>query len=258
VARELTSLVDVDFLPTAYRERDMQRRAYAWRVTAAVGIVAFLGATTLWQRSHHAHVLGRLSDIEGQFADAAVKNTRLKAATAGLNSERKTAEFLTFLRHPWPRTRVVSGILSPLPENIVLNELHLGHETIARGDKPAVALPETKAAAAPTDKASRQAADLERLLREHADRQDYVELQGESLDAAMLHEYLARLGTDPLFDRVDLRSLEHAPADAAGTPGPVRFSVRIVLQPAHGQALDAPVSPPTAQPVAPLAQRGGS
>ncbi|MGD9722399.1 MAG: hypothetical protein AB7O59_12920 [Pirellulales bacterium] len=257
MARELNSLVEIDFLPVAYRERGMQRRAYAWRVAAAVAIVAFLGATTLWQRTHHAHVLERLADIESQFADAAAKNAHLKAATIGLESERKTAELLTFLRHPWPRTRVLSGILGPLPADIALNELHLGHETIARTDKPAVALPETKTA--PTDKASQQAADLERLLREHGEREDYADLQGEAGDAATLHEYLARLGTDPLFDRVDLRSLEHAPPNAAGEPGPVRFSVRIVLRAAHGQAIDSPTTPPAAtQSAAPLAQRGGT
>jgi hypothetical protein len=259
VAQELTRLVDIDFLPAAYRQRSMQRRAYAWRVAAAVVIACFFAATSLWQRNHHESVRARLDAVEDQYTGAAAKNALLAEVTARFHAQRATAELVTFLRHPWPRTQILAAVLEPLPESIVLSDWHVGHETVQRTDSPSIALPEAKNV--PPDKPSRQAADLKRLLFESGGQEHFVFLSGRAGDAATLHEYLARLDTNPLFARIDLRSLEHLKPDGSDVvaPGQVQFSVRAILAPGHGQILPPrPPTPATAPaPIAPpLAHKG--
>jgi Tfp pilus assembly protein PilN len=250
VALELRTLIEIDFLPASYRQRGVQRRAYAWRVVAALAIVGFLGATTLWLRDHHTAVLARLSEIDAQFAEAAKKNARLATVTAQLQAETKTAELLTFLRHRWPRTQILSAILEPLPAGIVLTELRTGHDPVVAAATSAISLPQTESE--PTDRPSRRSTDLRRLLKESAQQQAFVFLTGQASDAATLHEYLARLGNISLFSSVDLKSLEHEPVrgglDAA--TGAIRFTARLIVRVGHGQTIQAPTA------TEPLARRG--
>jgi len=250
VEAELKTLVEIDFLPVTYRDRGMQRRAYVWRVVAALAIIAFLGATTLWLHNHHAGVLARLSAVDAQFAEAAKKNARLATVTAQLQAETKTAELLTFLRHRWPRTQILNAILETLPAGIVLTELRIDHEPVKSARTPTISLPEAEAE--PTDRPSRHAADLRRLLTECSQQRHFVFLTGQASDAATLHEYLAQLGNVPLFSRVDLKSLEREPTreglDAA--TGPIRFTARSIVRAGHGQSVQA------AAATDPLARRG--
>jgi hypothetical protein len=254
VAQELTMLVEIDFLPAAYRERSIQRRAYAWRVAAAVLIVGFFVAASLWQRSHHARILAKLAAVESQFADAAASNARLAQITTRLDERRKTADLLTFLRHRWPSTRIMAAVLEPLPATVVLVEWHVGSEARPADETPSIALPEAKTI--PPDMAARRANDLQRLLHESSRQQQFVHLAGRASDAATLHEYLARLGASPLFEQVDLQSLEHVTSDPdAPAAESVRFTVRAILRPGHGATLPSKPAAPAPSP-APLAQRG--
>jgi Tfp pilus assembly protein PilN len=257
VAQSLTTLVEIDFLPLSYRQRSVNRRAHIWRVASGMAIAGCFAATALWQRGHFAQVSFELAEIEGQYLDAAAKNAKLAEITAKLRDERTTAELLTYLRHRWPQTQIMAAILDPLPDSIVLTEWHTGQETIPTTTAPTVALAEAKEA--PSNKPARRASDLKRLLREGAMQQHVVALSGRAADSAALHEYLARLGTNSLFSRVDLQSLEHAPSDkdsGAGL-GTIHFAARAILRPGHGQSSPPASTPPT--PVAtqaPLARRG--
>ena len=250
MATELKTLVELDFLPASYCRRRMLRRAYAWRFVAALGMCGFLGATSLWLNKHHEGVLAKLAAVESQFADAAEKEARLAEVTGELQAELKTAELLTYLRHRWPRSRIVDAILEPLPDNVILTELKIGHEPIQAAETSTITLLETESE--PVDRPSRRSADLKRLLQESSRQQHFVMLTGQSTDAATLHEYLARLGTNPLFSSVDLGLLENAPnaSGASGAMTPTRFTARAKVCPGHGQIISAP------QSTEPLAQRG--
>lgn len=259
MARELSTLLEIDFLPSAYRERSMHRRAYVWRVAAAVAIAAFFAAASLWQHNHHARVEARLAAVAGKFSDAAHKTAELAQVSAGLAAKEKTANLLTYLRHRWPRTRVLAAVVEPLPETVLLTECHIGYETRQTSRASAVVLPEGDTV--PAEKAERRANDLKRLLLEASRQVHFVAMAGEAEDPAALHEYVARLQINPLFARVELQSLERL-TSSADTGGSVRFAVRAVLREGHGRA--APKKPPTtptptpASPgEAPLAQRGG-
>ena len=255
MARELTALIDIDFLPATYRERGMQRRAYAWRVAVALTIGGFFAATSLWQHNHHARVRARLDAVEAQYAEAARRTADLAVVSAELTAEEKTAELLTFLRHRWPRSRVLAAILAPLPESIRLSDCHVGCETRQAARGATIALPEGDEA--PAAKPEQRANDLKRLLEETTRQEHFVSLSGKADDAATLHEYLARLQVDPLFARVELQSLEHQTADAPADRS-VRFAVRAVLCEGTGQTIpDTSDQPSDATDAPPLARRGG-
>jgi hypothetical protein len=88
-----------------------------------------------------------------------------------------------------------------------------------------------------------------------------VLLTGYATDATTLHEYLAHLDSDPLVERVDLRSIEHANGDAAtgSAAGHVHFTARAMLAQGIGQTIEpGPAAPagPAAGPTTAAATHG--
>jgi hypothetical protein len=259
VAHGQPSLLDIDFLPASYRQKCMQRRAYIWRVVAAAMILTFFTLAGLFQWNQQAQVRRELELVETQHADAMEMNAKFAEAAQELQTQQRSAELLTFLRHRWPRSQIIAAILDPMPESVRLSEWHIGHETIAAtltAQPPAT----PEAGAAPADKAARRAADLKRLLHESKTRQQFVLLSGEAGDAATLHEYLAKLGANPLFDHVDLRSLEHVLSpdkEMHDTIGRVQFTARAVVRSGHGPAPETKSNTPGETTTSPLAHQGG-
>jgi hypothetical protein len=183
-------------------------------------------------------------------------NTKSAEVKTQLLAERSSAELLTFLRHPWPRTQIIAAIMEPLTDSITLTDWQILHETVHR-DAVANAPPVDPKKLA-TDKPARRARDLARSLREIAEQQQFVFLAGHATEAAALHEYLARLGTNPLFLKIDLRSMENVIHDksAGPMPGTFHFTARAILRPGHGQGiLVKPTTPSVTLPSGPLAQQ---
>jgi hypothetical protein len=227
----------LDFLPVQYRQRGVKRRTYTWRVTVAGIFAAVFVLVAILQQHHHQQVRNELADTETRYGEAVAHNAKFAKVQAQLQQHRHSAELLTYLRHPWPRTPVIAAVVAPITEGITLTDLQISHETISRlAPSMPTAIAETKTAAV-VDRPTRTANDLKRLVAEHSSRQDFVLLTGYAVDAGVLHEYLARLGTDSLFSKIDLRSIEHAPAETA-TASPraaVHFSARAILRNGYGQ-----------------------
>ena len=255
MSQGLDNLLEIDFLPVGYRQREMNRRASIWRAVAGVSIISFFIVIGQLQRSHHAQVRAELAAIDSQFLDAATKNGKFAEITTNLRTEQRAAELLTFLRHRWPHTQIMAAIVEPLPDSVVLTEWHTGQETIPNAAPPAVALPEANAV--PSDKPGKRAGDLKRLLAESNSHRHFVFLAGTAAEAAALHAYLAKLGTNPLFSHVDLVALEHVTANQAGgqVTETMHFTARAMLQMGHGQTV--PVPPTDKTNATPLARQGG-
>ncbi len=257
MATELTALIDVDFLPLAYRQRSVNRRAYAWRVMAAAAIVAVFASTALWQHNHHKRVRAALAQVDAQYTQAALRSAQLTDVGTRLQVQHKVAQLLTLMRHRWPRSQVLAAVVNQLPDSVTLIECHLGHEVLPSTAPSAIALPQPNAP--PPDEPTRRSHDVERLLREHNERRYFLSLTGHASDAATLHSYLARLGTCPLFAQVDLQSLENVPVDqsSAGRSPAVHFSVRAILRAPHDEVLNPAGSASPEQSIpSPLARRG--
>ena len=247
--QNLSDLNEIDFLPPEYRKRRGQRRTYVWRLLVILAFTAFFGTTALFQHKHHAFVRSKLVEVDAQYAQAVAHNTQSAEIKARLQAERSSAELLTFLRHPWPRTQIIAAILEPISDSITLTDWQIVSETIQRGGVANAAPLDDKKVA--RDKPARRASDLARLMRENAQHQQFVVLAGHAAEAAALHEYLARLGANPLFSKIDLRSIENVvstkPSNEA--PGRFHFTARAVLRPGHGQVMpDKSSTPPGALP----------
>jgi hypothetical protein len=259
VLQVLSNLNEVDLLPGDYRKRGVQRRAYLWRLMMAVMFTGFFSITAILQSNHHVQVRLKLAEVEAQYSQAAAHNTKSAEVKAQLLAERSSAELLTFLRHPWPRTQIIAAIMEPLTDSITLTDWQIMHETVHRdvvGNAPPL---DPKKLA--TDKPARRARDLARSLREIAEQQQFVFLAGHATEAAALHEYLARLGANPLFLKIDLRSMENVNREksAGAVPGTFHFTARAILRPGHGQGIPAkPGAPSVTFPSGPLAQHRSS
>ncbi len=247
----------IDFLPAKYRQRGVNRRTYAWRFAVAVVFAGLFVVTAVLQQRHHQQVRTELAEIQANYDQSVAYNATFAKVQRDIQAHRHSAELLTFLRHPWPRTGVIAAVLAPLGDGIKLTDIQISHETSNRGIAPSATLPE--ATIAPTDKSSRRASDLKRLLSEHAGRQGFVMLTGDAVDATVLHEYLAHVGANPLISKIDLRSIEHArsgnPEQATPT-ATIHFVVRAILRGPHG-LLTPPKPAALGQPPVTTAQRGG-
>ena len=255
--QDLTTLDALDFLPPEYRQKGSQRRALAWRVVVAAAFGVFFCSTAIFLHNHQTQMNSRLAEIEAQYALAVTHNAQGAEITAKLRAERASAELLTYLRHRWPCTQVTAAVMESLPDSITLTEWQISHEIVHHPGIGNTVPPDPKTA--PWDKPSRQTRDLERLLHETTGQQHFILITGYATEASALHEYLAHLGTHPLFAKIELRSIENHPADLQATRqrGAHHFSAKAILRARHGQAIpNGPAAPGAAPTSGPLAQRG--
>jgi hypothetical protein len=256
VLQVLSNLNEIDLLPADYRKRGVQRRTYLWRLMVVVVFAGFFSSTALLQRNHHAHVRSKLAEIEAQYAQAVAHNAKSAEVKVQLQAGRGSAELLTFLRCPWPRTQIIAAILEPLNDSITLTDWQILHEPVHRDAAPNAPPPDAKKLA--NDKPARRVRDLTRMLRENAEQQQFVFLVGHANEAAALHEYLARLGANSLFSKIDLRSIENVihEKNSAQRTGTFHFTARAILRPGHGQVIQSkPTTPSVTFPSGPLAQQ---
>jgi len=246
VLQNLANLDQLDFLPEQYRQRGQRRRAYIWRGTVGGLFGLFFATTAFLQHNHHASVSAKLAEVEAQYTEAIAHNARFAEVQNQLRVHRTTAQLLTFLRHPWPRTQILAAVVEPLPESITLTEWHIRRDVKQQLAPPAHVPPHAQPAdgkPAPADHATRRANDFKQLLIEHGDARHVVHLTGYATEVTELHEYLARLNANRLFVKVDLNSIEHRPSDSSGDAwaGMHLFTVQATLRGGHGQC--APIKP---------------
>ena len=236
---------DVDFLPSEFRQNDDRHRWYVRRVLAATGVVAMIAALA-WSQDRRSGRLAAELAVRGPARAAA---TQTKNALGELQSQlqlaQASANLVTYLRHPWPRTRILAAILGPLPDEITFEELHI-NRVVSAGRKPA----ERRSRAGeegdqePTNRPP-AVRDLERLREESDAGQTIVTITGVTTESAVLHQYLGALGRDALFSKSQLQSIEADTDD----PARIRFSASLVVRPGYGQpdGPSGPNPPPPAQ-----------
>jgi hypothetical protein len=223
---------ELDFLPVAYRAKHDQRKMQPRRVLAiaAVGLLIVVGV--YGQYANRRRVAAELDVARREHASAMDRARQLGQVQSLLHAARAEAEWLTYLRHPWPRTQLLAAILAPLPDSVNLVELRILREKPSPANGHALpgpkAKPETPAAAKPL--AAEQ--DLARLRDEIDTLQTVVLLSGVTDENAALHRYLGQLGGTPLFSHVELTLIESAPSASASAS---QFSLRLTVRPGYGQ-----------------------
>jgi hypothetical protein len=224
---------NIDFLPQKYREQTAQRKAQRWRLLVVVGFGLVLAIGAYGQQRLRQKAGEQLALVRAHYDASTAQAAQLAGIETDLRRERTTADLATYLRHPWPRTRIIDAVLSPLPESITLRKLQIQRETAPpsalRDPKPIHPAGE----AAPKDLRSPSQKDLDRLRELYDTAPTVVTLEGMTNDQARLHSYLGKLAEGNFFSKTALVSLESASEAGSGMS---KFRARLNVRAGWGQS----------------------
>jgi hypothetical protein len=227
-------MVDIDFLPAQYRRRHAQRKAQPWRVVVVSVFVLLVAAASLGQHYCWRRAEEDLAAVLPQYELTASQAAQLAESQAQLAKVRTSAELFTYLRHPWPRTQLLLGLLAPLPNEIVFDALQITREKL-QGETPGPQRPgpaKNEESLEDRNRLSPAELDLKRLREEFDPGQMVIQLSGTTADPAALHAYLGELGSNGLFTKVDLDVVERSDGKEDGR---MRFRALLVVRPGYGQ-----------------------
>jgi hypothetical protein len=225
---DFRSLSAIDFLPQRYRDARVRRAASLWRLALVFVLAGMLLSAGFFQQRHLGNAQRDLAKVEFLHASAAKVASELAVEQHKFPAADQEAELLTYLRHPWPRTQVLAGILREVPTTMRLTNLTLTFD-----------LPERRTAESdhtikedPVEKTPSAARNLKRLREELDGGHWVVSLRGTTSDLSDFHAYVAQLECNSIFAKVELVSIESPQSTEASL---TRFAVRIVLKPGFGQ-----------------------
>lgn len=228
----------IDFLPAEYRQSHARRRAQPWQVIVVALFATLIGGSATGQWYAGRRAAAELAAIEPLYARALAQNVELQKVQGDLDLARASADLYAYLRHPWPRTRMVDALLAPLPDGIVFEELEISQErlpnaamTVAPADPLAF---ERELAVLPPARR-----DLRKLRAEFDTRQTVVSLSGLTDEISTLHRYLGKLAGAGLFSHVGLPQIESSNDRDSDR---LRFSVRMIVRPGYGQGSSPPLA----------------
>jgi hypothetical protein len=234
----------IDFLPDRFRQATTRRRSSAWRSVVAVLFVAIFVATAMGLQMKEQDVRREYESVVAQYNSAKAQEAVLLEREATVARLRADAELLTFLRYPWPRSRLIEALLTGLPDTVIVERFRLGTE-------PRPAEKTSEATGEATKPEANAAGDLAQL-RQTTEANDVVlHVEGTTADLPVLHAYLRNLTADGMFADAAIESIEAArenDASAASGPKRSRFTARVVVLPgwglSRGPAADSIALPP--------------
>ncbi|MCG8587430.1 MAG: hypothetical protein MI757_22210 [Pirellulales bacterium] len=246
---------DVDFLPSKYRDLSARRNIKLSRFVVVGAIaLAIVGAATM--QSHvKRRLVAEIDSLTSLHMTAETYTNDLASTNSRLDTERGTAELITYMRHPWPRTRLIATVVEPMPDSLSLDQISISDQKIEA--KKAATLTSSNrrktrdrrqeaAALAALSPAER---DLKHLREKFDTSETVIMVVGRTKDRAALYYYLARLAESDLIVKAELKSLESAPdprtggrrgvrvgGDVAATSkSTAKFVARLVVARGHGQ-----------------------
>lgn len=220
---------DIDFLPARYHERRSARKSHVWRVVVVAAFGAAVGATAVGQYLLRQSVASQVEAVERQHLLAQAKTRQFTQLERQLKEVRASAQLLAYLRHPWPKTRILAMLASPLPTEVMLSEVTVAREKVVGAEGGSVVggrrsrrdQDEADARLLPAER------DLKHLRQENDPMRTVVHVTGRTRDIAALHRYLAELARAPLAEQAELVSLESL--SETDDPTASLFHVRLVV-----------------------------
>jgi len=233
---------DIDFLPNTYRQKHLRKQWEPWRVAVVAAFVALMGTIVLFDYQRYHAAQRQLDAILPQHEAALAQTKQLALLQAECRSLRAEANLYTYLRHPWPRTRILAALVEDLPDPIVLEELRITKQIpMEQTRTPQYSKEEREEEAKRRDKLPPAARDYEKLRDKNDKARTVVTLAGVTEDSAALYHYLSKLDQADLFEKVDLDSLERETEDRSRA---MRFRVTVMVRPGYGQQ-GGPTKPDT-------------
>lgn len=225
-------MYQIDFLPEEYRSRRAARRWQFRRLLVLATVAALLMGGSFLLHLRQVQLEEQLEQLQPREISLAAQNKQLNTLRMHLRTARSMADLVGYLRHPWPRTQILTRVLAPLPESLFLDRIAIDRQPPepqlhqhpgSRKDQES-----EKVRLATMPPASR---DLERLRQECDQMQTIVHLKGFATEPTSLHQYLATLEKEDLFSKVELINLEKSDSGSL-----LRFQVRLIVRPGYGQA----------------------
>jgi hypothetical protein len=223
---------NIDFLPAEYRQEHGRRNVRFWRVLVVVACMGMFIAATLIQGLRLFRARADLKELRTQYATAEAQNSQLARLQEQSKKVNSDARLITYLRHPWPKTRILAALLTPLPDSITLSQLEIKVETASQFRQRRFSKRNTEEGEAPKLPAER---DLETLREEYDAAKVLAVLSGQTVDPPLLHRYLDELQHSSLFEKVELDELESVGEDTDVLEGAMAFTVVVQLRPGYGQ-----------------------
>jgi hypothetical protein len=229
---------EIDFLPVEYRQKHAQRQSQPWQAVASVAIISLVAIAALTQNHRRRALEDELTIITPAYEAAMKQQARLADVQARLKAAGAAADLYTYLHHPWPRTQLLTALVTPLPEGITLQQV----QVLREAGRAAVVATAPATAAPPIDKKAEEESSklqppAERDLAKLGGRLDsmhtVVILTGTATDSAILHSYIGALDATDIFDKAELdcfNSIDNSKGNAA-----LQFRAVLSVQPGYGQ-----------------------
>jgi hypothetical protein len=242
-------MIDIDFLPVQYHQRNAYRQAKPWQIIVVTSFLGLVALLTISQNVHRRFVERQLADLTAAYEMALGQERQLAEVRTQLKRTECEAELITYLRHPWPKSQLLSALLSRLPEEITLQQLQITREAenlaAASDRRPVMVVGNSAEQQKNISPAER---DLQTLQSQSEGKQIVIILMGATTDSAALHHYLDEMQSNSLFAKAELGSVtslgEHSGAA-------IQFRAKLVVKPGYGQAgspIDEQKAPPPQSP----------
>jgi Tfp pilus assembly protein PilN len=228
----IAQIAVIDFLPARYGEQNSKRRAHLYRGVVVLVFATVLGTSCYFQYQMYDAARRDLAAAEPAYADAQQATLELAAAQKLLLSAEQQAEFLTYLRHPWSRSQLLSALVEPLPETLTLRTLSLSYQADQKKQNSTASPGPSESQPAAASQPPALVRGLKKLRDDCDSSQLVIVLTGVTSETAALHQYLAALAASESFSSVDLGSIESGSGKSSATS---QFTVRIVVRPGYGQ-----------------------
>jgi hypothetical protein len=241
-------MIDIDFLPVQYHQKNAYRQAKPWQIIVVTSFLGLVVLLTISQNIHRQFVESQLADLMPAYQMALAQERQLAEVRAQLKEMESKAELITYLRHPWPRSLLLSAILSKLPEEITLQQMQIIREAenSATASHPALVVgnpPDQQNTISPA------ARDMQTLQNQSEGKQIVIILSGATENSAALHHYLDEMQSNSLFAKAELGSVTSI-GESSGAA--IQFHAKLVVKPGYGQAggpMDEQKTPPAHSPL---------
>jgi len=235
-------LMQLDFLPAQYHRKHATRQSRPWRWVAVVAFALLLGMAGFAQYRQGRALRSELELLQPQYDLAVTQQEKLTALQSQLKEADTVARLLTYIRHPWPRTQLLSAIARDMPSEVELTELQIFRQAEAGSGRTQTNRfrSERNDDAKELEKLPPAERDL-KVFREKLDgQQTVVRFTGLTNDEATLYQYLQALARQRLISKAELEGSE---AVEGAEQGQVRFEATLVVKPGYGQP-GGPEGPP--------------
>jgi hypothetical protein len=228
------NMADIDFLPIEYRQKHARRQSQPWQIVVAAAIVGLVATAALAQQYRRHCVESDLATITPVYDAAVGQQNRLTESQKREQAAKAGADLYTYLRHPWPRTQLLTALMGPLPDAITLQQIHILRETPTAGPP--------MAAGPPVDKKTEEEqlkllTPAQRDLLKLTDRLDRLQtvviLTGTATEVAALHRYIGNLDATDIFDKAELDCFNSIDGNKSGAV--LQFRAVLAVQPGYGQ-----------------------